>query len=95
MISATAIRRALLKIEEAKPQFRDEINSAVPTDDLVCIYLGLNGLWRENGMSEQLVDGERCEDGLCLDRLRKKQAHVDGDKRRQRSNLFEYYAADR
>jgi len=85
-ISATAIRESLLKLEGVTQQVRDEINYAVPNGDLLCIYLGLDRLWVENGTYEQLIGGERCEDNLWLERLRKKQAYEDGYKRRRRSS---------
>jgi len=85
-ISATAIRESLLKLEVATQQFRDEINYTVPNGDLLCIYMGLDRLWKDNGTYEQLIGGKRCEDDLWLERLRKKQAYEDGYKRRRRSS---------
>jgi len=85
-ITATAIRESLLKLEVATQQFRDEINYTVPNGDLLCIYLGLDRLWTENGTCKQLIGGKRCEDDLWLEKLRKKQADEDGYKRRRRSS---------
>ncbi|KAI4918970.1 hypothetical protein J4E85_009760 [Alternaria conjuncta] len=85
-ISATAIRESLLKLEVATQQFRDEINYTVPNGALLCIYMGLDRLWKDNGTYEQLIGGKRCEDDLWLEKLRKKQAHEDGNKLRRRSS---------
>ncbi|KAI4913943.1 hypothetical protein J4E90_005663 [Alternaria incomplexa] len=67
-------------------QSRDEINCTVPNGDLLCIYLGLDLLWTENGTYEQLIGGKRCEDDLWLEKLRKNQAHENGNKPRRRSS---------
>jgi hypothetical protein len=84
-ISATALREALLKLEVATQQFRDEIMYAIPNLDLLCIYLGLDCLWRINGTGKRLIDGKRCEDDVLLDRLRKRQGHQQGANRRRAS----------
>jgi hypothetical protein len=72
-VSATMILEAFLSRDVATQLFRDDIKHAVLNVDLLCIYLGLDHVWRRHDTWARQVRVERSEDDLWLPGMRKKQ----------------------